>query len=516
MANILARYDLEQFKWKPFKGEGARNGCARPLGGVEHVQDIMNRHLKGDQTLFFGVIVDLHKPVSITKLGSSAQECWCWLRFQIPTVASSINGSDHELPTLTYTTASPQEISRWAERTLIVHSPSHIDLEQLRANEGPKKIPSSDGDHTWLHLVPGEIANDRVSKFGLLFHTHHSPFDGAGLKIVTNRYLTQLANVLSDSYSAPEVLEWGNELGNLPPAAYNILNSNEPLPISPDSPEEPSFDNEYYKSFGTVLAGFGAAAKDTYGFRDRPKDTEWPTTRRAEVLFTKEESERIQSASKVSGFTLTHLAHAALAMVVIADNPPTSASSSHYLNNVSMANFRGRLDPINSLHPGYILGVLMARIPVSAFLAPDGSVFPLDKDLLLQVAAIAKEQYRAHTELPAALSCMPQVGEVFASAYVPAASANMLPSNQCYSFSSDGKGENYMNHTFADDNGKPLLSIAKFFTSLNRFDPGPFFRLSSWGGVIDLGADYNSNIVTTEDMMNYLNLWKSFLLLVLD
>ncbi|KAG2119206.1 hypothetical protein DEU56DRAFT_929802 [Suillus clintonianus] len=516
MANFLARYDLEQFKWKPFKGEGGQNGCVRPLGGSEHAQDILDRHFKGDQTLFFAVIVDLHIPVSITKLSSSAQESWCWLRFQIPTVASSVNGSDHELPTLSYTTASPQEINRWAQRTLIVHSPSHIDLDQLRANEGQKKVPSSDGDYTWLHLVPGEIADGTVSKFGLLFHTHHSPFDGVGIKIVANRYLAQLAKVLSDSHSASESIEWGNELKNLPSAAYNILNSNESLPIPPDSLEEPSFDHEYYKSLGSVLSAFGGGMKDTYGFRARPNDTQWPKTRRAEVLFTKEESERIQTASKIFGFTLTHLVHAALAMVVIADNPPDLASSTHYLNNMSLVNFRGRLDSNHSLHPGYVLGVSMTRIPVSAFMSHDGSVFPLDRDRLLKVADIAKEQYRAHIELSAGLSCMPAVGEVYASNIIPAALANMLPPNQCYSFSSDGKGENYLNPTFADDTGKPVFSIAKFFTSVNRFDPGPFFRLSSWGGMIDLSADYNSNLVKTEDITNYLNQWKRFIFLILD
>ncbi|KAG2097391.1 hypothetical protein BD769DRAFT_1614434 [Suillus cothurnatus] len=516
MANFLTRYDLEQFRWKPFKGEGFRNGCVRPLGGAEHAQDILNRHIKGDQTLFFGVIVDLHDPVSTTKLASSAQECWCWLRFQIPTIASSVNGSDLELPTMAYTTASPEEISRWAHRTLIVHSPSYIDLDQLRVNEGQKKVPSSDGDQTWMHLVPGEIANGTVSKFGLLFHTHHTPFDGTGLKIVMNRYLMQLARVLSDSYSASDSIEWGNELENLPPAAYNILNSHEPLPISPNSPEEPSFDHEYYKSLGSVLAGFGAAAKDTYGFRARQKDAGWPKTRRAEVSLTREESGGIQTASKISGFTLTHLAHAALAMVVIADNPPDSASSSHYLNNMSLANLRGRLDSKYSLHPGYVLGVSMTRIPVSAFLSPDGSVFPLNKNILLKVADIAKEQYRAHIELPAALSCMPQVGEAFASAIVPAATANVLPPNQCYSFSSDGKGENYLNSTFADNAGNTLFSVAKFFTSVNRVDPGPFFRLSSWGGVIDLSADYNSNLVKTEDVVDFLNQWKRFMLLAFE
>ncbi|KAG1730003.1 hypothetical protein EDB19DRAFT_1741850 [Suillus lakei] len=517
MANLLTRYDLDQFKWKPFQGEGARNGCVRPLGGPEHVLDIFNRHVKGDNTLFLGVLVDLHDPVNITKLSSSAQECWCWLRFQIPIVASSINGSDHELPTLSYTTATPQEINQWAQRTLIVHSPSQIDLDQLRVNEGQKKVPSSDGDYTRMHIVPGEIANDgTVSKFGLLLHSHHTLFDGNGLKITINRYLMQLAKVLSGSHSASKSIEWGNELENLPPAAYTILNSNEPLPIPPDSAQEPSFDHEYYKSLGRVLTGFGAAMKDTYGFRARPKDTEWPKTRRAEVLFTREESGRIQTASKISGFTLTHIAHAALAMVVMADNPPNSASYSHYLNNMSLANFRSRLDPNYSLHPGYVIGISMTRIPVSVFLSPDGSVFPLDRDILLKVADIAKEQYRAHIDLPAGLSCMPSVGEALVSAIVPAVIANMLPPEQCYAFSSDGKGENYLNPTFADDTGETVLSATKFFTSINRVDPGPFFRLSSWGGVVDLGADYNSNIVETEDTMNYLNQWKRFMLLILD
>ncbi|KAG1861742.1 hypothetical protein DFJ58DRAFT_871684 [Suillus subalutaceus] len=297
--------------------------------------------------LFFGVTIDLHDPVSITKLGPSAQECWCWLHFQFPTIASSIlNESNYKLPMLVYKTASPQEISQWAQRTLVVHPPSHINLDQLRVNEGQKKVPSSDGDHTWMHLVPGEITNGAVSKFCLLFHTHHSPFDGAGSKIIVNHYLTQLAKVLSDSYGASE---------------------------------------------------------DTYRFSARPKDTGWLKTRRAEVLFTMEESAGIQTALRISGFTLTHL-----------------------------ANFRGRLDPNHALHPGYVLGVFMTRIPVSVFLSPDGTVLPLDRDMLLWVADIAKGQYQAHIELPAGLSCMLQVGEAYTSAIMPAVSANIRFSPYCH------------------------------------------------------------------------------------
>ncbi|KAG2127621.1 uncharacterized protein EDB93DRAFT_1186558 [Suillus bovinus] len=418
MANILIRYDLEQFKWKPFKGEGVRNGLLL-------VHEICNRYLKGDQTLFFGVTIDLHDTMSITKLSSSAQECWSWLRFQVPTIASSIlNESDYKLPMLIYTTASPQEISRWVQRTLIIHPPSHIDLNQLRINEVPN--------------------------FSAIPYSSLDCVDGAGLKIVVNRYLAQLAKVLSDSYSASDVLSaWG--------ASTKVL-----FIFSSDL-------------FSLLIIDH----KDKYGLALRPKDTKWPKTCRAEVLFTREESERILAASKISGFTLTHLGRFG------SETRATSRLCSWHFHS---------------------------QDSVSAFLSADGSVLPLDRDILLRVADIAKGQYRALIELPAGLSCMPQGCEAFAMINVHAASTNMY----CYSFSSDGKGENYLNHTFADDTGKPVLTVNKFFTSLNRLDPGPFFRLSSWGGVIDLGADYNSNIVKTEDVMNYLNQWKRFLLLILD
>jgi hypothetical protein len=34
--------------------------------------------------------------------------------------------------------------------------------------------------------------------------------------------------------------------------------------------------------------------------------------------------------------------------------------------------------------------------------------------------------------------------------------------------------------------------------------------------MIDLGADYNSNIVKAEEAVGYLDLWKRFLLLVVE
>ncbi|OAX40857.1 hypothetical protein K503DRAFT_855076 [Rhizopogon vinicolor AM-OR11-026] len=524
MTDLLTRYDLEKFKWKPHGSVGSPNGCVRRLGGGEQIHDIWHRHFKGLHTIFFGLVVDLHDPVSITKLTPSAQECWCSLRFQFPTIASSIGGSD-ELPTLTYTAETPQAIAHWAERTLLVHSPSHIDLEQLRVDESQKKVPSPDGDYCWMHLVPGELANDgTVSTFGLLLHTHHSLFDGSAVKIIINFFLTQLAKALSGSRSMSESVQWGNELENLPPAVFNILNTSEVLPIPPDSTEEPSFDNEYYKCMRSALAGLEAMNKvtiifpsaiDTHGFKDRPKNMEWPKTRRAEVLFTREESARILAEAKTSGFTLTHVAHAALAMVVVADNPPNSESASHYLSNFCIVNSRDRLTSNWSLYPGYAIRGASIRIPNSAFLSLDGIMLPLDKEVLLKVAKIANSQYRAYMELPSGLGHDAQLGEICASAIVQSGYNTKLPGDRCYSFVSDGKGERYLNPTFMADTGETVLSVEKFFLSVNTYDADPIFRVSSWAGIIDIGADYNTNIVKADDMMNYLNQWKTFMLLIL-
>jgi len=102
-------------------------------------------------------------------------------------------------------------------------------------------------------------------------------------------------------------------------------------------------------------------------------------------------------------------------MVVIANNPPDSDHSSHYLNHSSAVNCRDRLNLNWSLYPGFALSFAAIRIQISAFLSPDGSVLPLDRDVLLRVAEVAKRQYRVHLGLPSALSQSAQLGEICAS-----------------------------------------------------------------------------------------------------
>ncbi|TFK38668.1 hypothetical protein BDQ12DRAFT_605022 [Crucibulum laeve] len=510
--DLLTPFDLDIYHWKPLSSDNPSEGRIRPLGGGENTQDVFNRYLKGEQTLFFGLLVGLGSPRSREELVNASRKAWVWLRYHIPLVASRIEIAEGDTPMLVYRTESAAEVATWASRTFIVdeQASGNIDLDGLRHKLGPMKVPSGDGDQAWLHLVPGVVdANGAVSQFGLLLHTHHTPYDGVGLKIIFNRYLAQLAQLLDPQEAVESPLSWGKELDNLPPAVFTILAPTEPLPVPPTSSEEPTFANPYYASLGA----------NPHGFVPKAIPEEWPDSQRASVIFTKDESAAVMKALKHSSgvkYTLTHIAHAALAMTVLADNPPTSDAASKALYNLSLADCRDRLkEPYSSRegYPGYALGVQAMGLPVNVFLSDKGEPLPLDKNTLGKAAKALRNLYAAEKDLPARLSYMAHGAIIFGGQMKQGISASMFPLNQGYSFSSDGPGERYLNATFTDSTGTTCLTVEHFFTSLNRTDPGPFFRISSWGGIIDLSADFNAKSTPVETAKKYVTQWKEFMIL---
>lgn len=177
-------------------------------------------------------------------------------------------------------------------------------------------------------------------------------------------------------------------------------------------------------------------------------------------------------------------------MVIMAENPPNSESSSHHMNSFIMFNRRNRLNSNYSLYPGFAVTFAAVRIPISALLSADASVLPLDRDMLLKGAELLKGQYQAHLELPSGLSYSAQLGEILTSRIVQAVTANsyvwevqalyvcshrnrMPATSQSLGFVSDGKGESYLNPTFTDDTGKTVLSVSKPFLTVNRLDSTP-------------------------------------------
>ncbi|KAF9494103.1 hypothetical protein BDN71DRAFT_1507998 [Pleurotus eryngii] len=504
---ILAKFDSTRFLWKEFPSEGT---VSRILGGGELVRDVNNRHMKGEQNLFVGAHVNVSATVSGSQLTNAARATWLWLRYHVPVIATSIVPDDEGTSRLVYKPANEAEVNEWASRTFIVSQHPQADAEPLRLKLGEEKISSEDGLQTWAHLVltPGSD-RDPITKFGFLVRTHHAPFDGVGLKILLNRYLIQLAKHLGSTDVPQSPLQWGSEVANLLPAVYSILLPSVPRAIPSDSSEEPSSTHPYYGTMGAMLQSIGEAMK--------------PSPGREVLFFSASESAQLLASLKPSAkvdvgkaYTLTHLAHAALAMTVIADNPTTADASSLVLSNLHLRNCREFLvEPYSSRdgYSGYALGVSHLSVPVSLFITADGKPAPLDKQTLVKAMKAVRDSYEQQKALPDPINYMGQASLIFTQNIIAGAKANMLPPNNCYAFSSDSISEKQLDSSFADSSGKAILELSDAFISVNHIEPAPFFRVSSWKGIIELGADYNKNLISAAEVKVHMENWKRLMLL---
>ncbi|KAJ3729802.1 hypothetical protein C8R42DRAFT_569634 [Lentinula raphanica] len=494
---ILTKIDLNKYTWKDIPPRNGMEGQTRLLAGGEIIQDILNRYNKGFQTLFFAVNVDLASQQSSSFITRAAREAWIKLRYLVPTIASLTVVDSNDIPSLQYYTSSAFGVQEWADKTFLVHQESSsIDLIALRRTLGVVKVPSELGQQTWMHL---SIENTQsVSSVGFMLHTHHSPFDGTAMKILTNIYLKEFAKAVGGEKIA-EGLDWGNEIGNLLPAVFNVMLPSEPAPIHPSSNEEPSFHHPFYKTSRKVIQAFL-----------RNGDPGWPITCREEITFSKQESELFMQKLKGSSqsYTVTHAAHAALVMVNIFDNPPTQEVAAKSISCEFIINSRRHLQKPYSTregYPGYALSVMPHGFPLTMFLSKTGEVLPLDKAMLVQLMQHARDIYNDLKEMPVALSFMIPASDILSPAHPP---------ENSFRLAHDGPGETFLDHTFTDGSNTKICSVTKFFTAVNRTDPAPFFRVSSWGGVLELGADYNSNVISQDDVRAYLHKWKEMMMLV--
>ncbi|PBK88538.1 hypothetical protein ARMGADRAFT_1033903 [Armillaria gallica] len=111
--------------------------------------------------------------------------------------------------------------------------------------------------------------------------------------------------ILSSGTYAADVLPWEKEVNNSLPATMNILASHEPQSISTSSGKTLTANCSYYKSLLEATEAKGMTCPNL---------------------------------KKDHAFTLTHLGHAMLAIVIINDNPPTPDQSSGTITLQALAN----------------------------------------------------------------------------------------------------------------------------------------------------------------------------------
>jgi 15-O-acetyltransferase Tri3 len=214
-------YDYPRFQWR--KSPDDANLYLREAAGGEAFEEFMCRVNHGSEILFIGLEVTLHKAISLEQFISQARDAWAALRFEIPTLATNIVFDAAAGTTLlTYRqAASNQEAASWAKRTVSL-STGPQDLDQLRYDLGTKRMPDENGDPTLLYILAGTSE----TSYSLLIHCSHTILDGAGLKILTNKFLALLTEHLTDAGKRP-LLKWGTEGENLLPCVSEVLGPDE-------------------------------------------------------------------------------------------------------------------------------------------------------------------------------------------------------------------------------------------------------------------------------------------------
>ncbi|KAF8154402.1 hypothetical protein BJ912DRAFT_1013932 [Pholiota molesta] len=478
--------DFNRFLWR--NDEKVPGRLYREAGGGEVIEDIWKLMKHGEQNLFLGVYATLSAPISQTELLTHVKSAWKSLRWEVPTIAASTSHIWHEgkAPTtfITYDLGkSTEDVDAWAEETV-------------------KIFPDA-------------------QKFGLLLHTAHTTFDGAGVKILLTKLLGHLAKYITDPgyLSAQEAgMAWGSEGDRLLPIVTEILKKRESAVIDDqgnvikaETAEEYRGGKEYFETLGDVMTDFAKGAPRMHGLKSfLPFDpsTSKPKTRRVEHKFTVEESHKIQDAGRIKAglterLTVNHLVHAAVCLLPIYDNPP-APDSDELIFFFGLMDGRQRLDKeyrTPTGYPGYCLGVSALQIPVSIF-----HQHPKDdkKGLLLDFAKTVKKEYIKQASYPALVAVQAQEGDLMLQA--PPAPPFIGPQ-----YGGDGKGAVYLAPSYEGVNGETVIDIDDFFVGLNKCDPGPFFRCTEWKGRIMLSVDYNELAVEEKVMKGWLQQWVDLL-----
>ncbi|KAF8515738.1 hypothetical protein JB92DRAFT_3142760 [Gautieria morchelliformis] len=492
-APAIPPFDYSRFQWRQSPDD--TNVFLREAFGGEVIEDFFSRFNHGEQTLYLGLHVTLHSAISPSNFLSQAREAWKALRHQVPLVAVKIAYDAAGNTLMTYRqAASSQEVADWAHRTVrLSNEPQGLD--QLRYELSKVQIPDEHGTLTLLYILPGSSE----TSYSLLLHTSHVPFDGGGIKVLGNKLLALLAARLTDGGAAPP-LHWGEEGKNLLPCVTEIL-----------GPDEDREGERYTQTLTEVLGDIRAALPRLHGFKVRSIGP--GPTRRLGYTFSASDSDKILESARELGFTLNHIAHAALTLVAAFDNPaqestPADAAFVYY----GLVDTRSRLvAPYNSrdAYPGYCLGMSVIQVPLR--LCPSSSISKDEtRGYLVKVANIVKDQYLKQKAYPSLLAIDGQQVEMMLAG--PRSGAPPPPPWIGPWYGGDGRGETYLDPVHKNSRGEVVLELDDFFVALNKTDPGPFFRVTSWKGRLMLSVDTNVAAMPADVTQGFMDQWAAILL----
>lgn len=306
--------DYANFQWK----ETEKGVWTRNIDEIEMAYTSLYQQWRGSGRSFFHITGHISLKIPIQNeadrpgaerdLDAALAKAWMALRSRHPTIASAVK---LDPPACKYVKAYPAIIgeSTWLEQTFKLVSVGQTGVQWANNDPPAPPIPT-------LNVItppsPSGDEHGRAVRRDIVFRSPHDTIDGIGTLLLFNSYLQLASEALAqgDSYQVPP-LDDPTVIQNLSPP-FRIAAEIPPQPSDPlikrlaelDAAEEE--DAKTSRNAGAKIV--------TLPFR---KGAVVPGVhKRVEVVLSQEETSRLTAACKSVGATVTHVFHAAIALVL--------------------------------------------------------------------------------------------------------------------------------------------------------------------------------------------------------
>ncbi|RYP90948.1 hypothetical protein DL770_002953 [Monosporascus sp. CRB-9-2] len=273
------------------------------------------------------------------RIEDAVRKGWVALRYDHPTIASRVvqDPETGKFSKIYRTSKTDAQRDQWLENTVKVVSTGQTGMEW--ANSDP---PVPDLPTLFIIRPPPSSTGSRVVRRDLVLRSPHDIIDGIGTLYLFGNLLDHVSRSFAEgnSYQLP-VLD-GSEASNLSPPFRTAANV---PPTLTEAQQRRLSDN----AVQNAAAAEGDESLTVLGIPFKPGATLPGKHQRIALTFSKEQTSRLLAACKAAAATVTHVFHAATAIVVrdIQERPPTT-SCVRYVNYILKNERANCVEPYNT------------------------------------------------------------------------------------------------------------------------------------------------------------------------
>jgi hypothetical protein len=392
--------DYSGYHWRQVEPEGKHHVWQRDTDEVEHMYTALARQYRGTGRSFFHITGALSLKIPSSHFASlddadralkdALSRAWVSLRKKHPTIASQ---TKYDPARETWIKEYRSDMRGWGEKTLVF-----VDGRQTGAEFANSDPPAPDLP-TLFVLSPALPTDEGVwIRRDLILRSPHDIIDGIGTLYLLNNFAELASEALAkgDTFVVDNMNSQGEEEARLSPA-YRI---------AADVPRDTS--DLVMKRLKTP----SYQAKAASNLKNGAEPVGFPYTKgallpgkhqRVEIVLSQEETASIISASKKLGATVTHVFHAAIAIVLrdMQEKTTDAPRNVRYVNYILRNERASCKPPYNDgkLHPaGVYHSVSSQTLVVDMTIKPESEISNVSeekREAFLRALDIMRDHYQA-------------------------------------------------------------------------------------------------------------------------